>query len=250
MSGTLPVVQCVIARRILVNFRVRPEVIAPLLPAPFRPQQVKGWAVAGICLIRLEHLRPKGLPAAFGISTENAAHRIAVEWTDAGGSRTGVFIPRRETNTTAIALAGGRLFPGEHHSARFDIKDDGAKVQLNITSGDGQADVRLSACVTDQLPPGSLFKTVDEASAFFHTGNVGCSPNRRTGRIEVMELRTQRWEMHPLQVEQVHSSWFANPQRFPAGSLAFDSAFVMRAIDHEWHALENLLYQMPEERQV
>jgi hypothetical protein len=69
-----------IERRILVNYRVDPEISARLLPAPFRPQVVGGVSVAGICLIRLGHMRPLGLPAAVGVTTENAAHRVAVEW--------------------------------------------------------------------------------------------------------------------------------------------------------------------------
>jgi hypothetical protein len=47
---------------------------------PFRPQLVHGWAVAGICLIRLGRLRPSRVPSAVGLRSENAAHRIAVEW--------------------------------------------------------------------------------------------------------------------------------------------------------------------------
>ena len=47
-------VRGVIRRRILVNFRVAPEVMQRHLPQPFRPKLLGGQAVAGICLIRLE----------------------------------------------------------------------------------------------------------------------------------------------------------------------------------------------------
>src|SRR5829696_791023 len=96
---TPPTLQGLVKRRLLVNFRIDPRVIAPQLPAPFRPKLVDGWAMAGICLIRLEQLRPLGVPAALGFSSENAAHRIAVTWTDeaSGDAREGVYIPRRDT---------------------------------------------------------------------------------------------------------------------------------------------------------
>lgn len=239
MKTHLPVITGIIARRVLVNFRIKPELIAPLLPAPFRPKVVHGWAIAGICLIRLEQLRPKGLPAAVGISTENAAHRIAVEWEEAGEIQEGVFVPRRETNTTAIALKGGRIFPGEHHKARFEISETDERVELNITTEDGLADVKVAARVIDQVMPGSIFQNMAEASKFFCDGAVGYSPNQRTGEVEVMELRISKWEMQPLQVEQVHSAWFADTARFPAGGLELDSAFLMRGIAHEWHARDN-----------
>ena len=49
----LPTISGLIRRRILVNFRVDPDVIQPLLPAPFRPKLLGDAAVAGICLPRL-----------------------------------------------------------------------------------------------------------------------------------------------------------------------------------------------------
>src|SRR4051794_8558964 len=98
-----------IERRLLVNYRVDPAALAGLLPTGLRPQLVDGQAAAGICLIRLGSLRPKGLPAWVGITTENAAHRIAVEWDDKDGTRTGVFIPRRDSDSRLTVLLGGRV---------------------------------------------------------------------------------------------------------------------------------------------
>jgi len=77
-----PSLSSVIERRLLVNYRVAPQVAGGLLPAPLRPQLVNGWAVAGICLIRLRWLRPSRVPGWAGLRTENAAHRIAVELND------------------------------------------------------------------------------------------------------------------------------------------------------------------------
>ena len=118
-----PVMVGTIERRLLVNYRVDPEVLAAHLPAPFRPQVVHGVGIAGICLIRLGHLRPQGLPAAMGTTTENAAHRIAVECDGDAGREHGVYIPRRDSSSRLTALVGGRLFPGEHHRGRFSVHE-------------------------------------------------------------------------------------------------------------------------------
>src|SRR5271168_187944 len=116
----VPVMRGLIKRRILVNFRADPTTVGRLLPEPFRPKLYRDHAIVGICLIRLEQIRPAGLPALVGMSSENAAHRIAVEWTgEAGKSCEGVFIPRRDTGSVVNQLAGGRIFPGEHHAATF-----------------------------------------------------------------------------------------------------------------------------------
>ena len=73
----IPVIRGVIDRRILVNYHVDPRVLAPLLPAPFRPKVVHGIGMVGICLIRLKKVRPTLFPSWLGIASENAVHRTA-----------------------------------------------------------------------------------------------------------------------------------------------------------------------------
>ena len=58
-----------------------------------------------------------------------------------------------------------------------------------------------------------------------------------------LELRSFGWKIEPLAVEAVESSFFANEQLFPRGSLEFDCALLMRDIEHEWHARPTLRHQ-------
>ena len=44
----LPVVRGVIDRRILVNYRVDPDVVARTLSSPFRPKLHRGYGFVGI----------------------------------------------------------------------------------------------------------------------------------------------------------------------------------------------------------
>ena len=106
----LPIIQGTIRRRILANFRVDPHAMQKQLPSRFRPKLHDGFAVAGICMIRLDHIRPKLMPEIVGISSENAAHRVAVLWDEDGSTREGVFISRRDTNSQLNLLLGGRIF--------------------------------------------------------------------------------------------------------------------------------------------
>src|SRR5438552_7940192 len=172
----LPTIQGVIRRRILVNFRVDPEVMQRQLPDRFRPKLQEGHAVAGICLIRLEHLRPKMLPEIIGLSSENAAHRVAVLWDDEQGViHEGVFIPRRDTNSPVNLLLGGRVFPGEHHSASFEVHESESAVSLSMKSDDGEVAVEVAGRLADMLPQSSVFPSVPAASSFFESGSLGYS---------------------------------------------------------------------------
>jgi Uncharacterized conserved protein (COG2071) len=76
----LPVLTGLIARRVLLNFRADRDVVQRLLPEPFVAETRGGYAIVGVCLIRLEQLRPKGLPARVGLSSENMAHRVSVRY--------------------------------------------------------------------------------------------------------------------------------------------------------------------------
>jgi hypothetical protein len=236
-----PTLEGLVKRRVLVNFRVDPQVMAPLLPAPFRPQLVDGWAMAGICLIRLEQLRPKGLPAALGVASENAAHRIAVTWDEPSGQpQDGVYIPRRDTASPLNALVGGRLFPALLTSARFRVRDTSTSLDLKLESHDGAADVWLRAHPAESLPPTSRFALMPEASAFFAGGAVGYSATRDATRFDGIMLRTHRWQIAPLDVEWVVSSFFNDRSRFPEGSVEYDCTLVMRDIPHEWQPLPDM----------
>ena len=232
----IPVLTGVIDRRILVNFRVEPNVLAKLLPSPFRPKLVKGMGMAGVCLIRLQHLRPRFIPKAFGIASENAAHRIAVEWEQDGETREGVFIPRRDTSSRFNTLVGGRLFPGSHHHARFQVNERDGRYSVTVNSDDGRTQMAVAGSITHDLPPNSIFESVQVASEFFRRGSVGYSPTRMAGRFEGLELRSFNWSVKPLAVEEQVSSFFEDRVRFPKGSVHFDCALLMTNIEHEWHA--------------
>jgi hypothetical protein len=236
----LPVIQGIIDRRILVNYRVDAEVVARLLPAPFRPKLAHGFAIAGICLIRLKEIRPAHLPALVGVASENAAHRFAVEWDHKGETREGVYIPRRDSNSRLNALLGGSVVPGEHHHAKFEVNEHDARLSVQFESDDGQARVKVVANVTEALPKDSVFASLDEASRFFEGGSLGYSATSDPNRFDGLELRVKSWSVQPLAVEQVQSSFFDDARNFPPGSTVFDCALLMRGMEHEWHAREDL----------
>jgi hypothetical protein len=236
----MPEIEGIIERRLLVNYRVAPGALAGILPAPFRPKLVGGYAIAGICLIRLGSVRPRGLPAGLGLRSENAAHRIAVEWDAEGRSHEGVYIPRRDSNSRFNTLVGGRMFPGQHEHAAFTVSESDDHFDVALRSDDECTRVAVRGRVVRSLPSGSVFRSLDEASAFFQRGSVGYSATRRPGRYDCLELRVAEWRVEALAVEHVASSFFDDGSRFPAGSVNFDCALVMRGIHHTWRALPNL----------
>jgi Uncharacterized conserved protein (COG2071) len=240
MNSIVPTMHGIIDRRMLINFRIRPEVAAKLLPPPFRPKLVCGWAMAGICLIRLKNIRPIGFPAAMGLDSENAAHRIAVEWDDDAAVREGVFIPRRDTSSRLQSFVGGRIFSGVHHRANFDVNETAGKFCLEMRSQDGSTAVELKARLADSLNSTSIFTSLAEASEFFARGSIGYSATCDAGCWDGLELHTEGWKVEPLEVLEVRSSFFDDKKQFPHGAIEFDCALLMRGIEHEWRTLPQM----------
>lgn len=229
-----------IERRLLVNYRVTPEAIAPLLPDPFRPQLHNGYAVAGICLIRLGALRPAGLPAVVGMRSENAAHRVAVEWDDGGERRSGVWIPRRDSNSRLTVALGGRAFPGEHHHARFEVHETDERLRVAFAADDRSARVSVDVEVDEDLHDSTLFTSLAEASAFFEQGAVGWSATTDPARHDGLRLQTHGWAVQPVRVRAASSTFFADPVSCPPGSAVLDNALLMRRVPVDWDSLPSL----------
>lgn len=236
----LPTIQGMIRRRILANFRVDPSVMQKQLPSRFRPKLHNGFAVAGICMIRLEHIRPKMTPEVVGLDSENAAHRVAVLWDEDGQTKEGVFISRRDTDSKLNALLGGRVFPGEHHQSTFEVREDGDAINISIQSLDNVVSVALEGIIDSQLPSTSIFSSLAEASSFFEGGAVGYSVTHDEDRLDGLRLKTKDWRVEPLAVQRVYSSYFSDQTKFPKQSVEFDHALIMRNVAHEWQTVDDL----------
>jgi hypothetical protein len=236
----LPVIRGRIDRRILVNYRVDAQCLERILPVPFRPKLVHGFGVAGICLIRLKQVRAAGCPAWTGMSSENAAHRVAVEWDTEDGCSEGVYIPRRDTSSRLVSLAGGRLFPGMQSHATFQVRESGTHYDIGLDSDDRLTRVHLTAHRASHLPPDSVFESLRQATQFFQAGAVGYSATTNRSRHEGMELCAMNWNLDPLVVEGVESSFFDDRNAFPAGAAELDSAFLMQGIEHTWQSLPDI----------
>lgn len=230
----LPPVRGVIDRRILLNYRVDPGALADVLPDPFRPHTVDGYGIGGVCLIRLRDVRPRLLPAGLGVRSENAAHRIAVEWDGDDGPERGVYVPRRDTDSWLTAALGGRVFPGVHDRATFDVDERDGRYDVAVRA-DGETRVRVAGRPADDLPADSVFDDLATASSFFEAESLGYSPNG--DEYEGLELHTFEWDVTPLAVEAAASSYF---ESFPEDTVAFDNALLMRDIDHEWRDGESV----------
>jgi hypothetical protein len=180
------------------------------------------------------------LPLPVGLRSENAAHRIAVEWDSDGRRMDGVYVPRRDTSSRFNTYAGGRLFPGQQHLAHFQVNEVDDNYSVALDSDDGLVHVSIDGRLSDRLPSTSLFRSLGEASTFFEDGAIGYSATTDPHRHDGIELSCTNWHVEPLAVSHVESSFFKDRDNFPPGSAVFDCALLMRNIQHQWLSREEI----------
>lgn len=230
----LPVLNGIIDRRILINYRVKPEVIRALLPSHLEPLIVNGYGSAGICLLRLKNIGIKYSPSFLRITSENAAHRFLVKFREGDKEVHGVYIPRRDTDSIVNVEIAGRLFSWPHYSALFEVQEENGNYSVKMRSKDDCTTLEVEAKLTEEFPADSMFESLNHASSYFKSCQVGVSPSTNPRRFKQIELKTKTWDVKPLQVRSLKSSYFEDQALFPKGTIEFDNALLMEGIEHEW----------------
>lgn len=231
---TLPVLNGIIERRILINYRIDPEIVKMLLPSHLKPLVINGYASGGICLLRLKDIGMKYAPSFLRITSENAAHRFLVSYEKDGVVHHGVYIPRRDTDSMLNVGLAGKLFSWPHYRAVFQVGEGNGKYTVSMQSRDGYTRFEVDAQRTDHFPLNSMFDSLAHASNSFKDCAVGISPSTKRSAFKTIKLQTKTWHVTPLQVHDLQSSYFEDDSLFPHGSIQFDNALLMEGIAHEW----------------
>lgn len=230
----LPRLNGVIDRRILVNYRVRPDVVKSLLPLHLDPLIVNGYASAGICIIRLKDVGIYGSPSCFRMTSENTAHRFLVTFIKDGEKMNGVYIPRRDTDSTLNVMLAGKIFSWPHYPATYEVVETIGRYSIKMKGKEKKTLLDIETHTVNKFPSGSMFDNIQHASDCFKSCSIGISPSTTADNFKVIELRTKRWAVKPLHVKKLTSTYFEDESLFPKSAIQFDNALLMTEIQHEW----------------
>lgn len=224
-------------RRVLVNYRVAPGVLERLLPPRTHLRLCRGVGIATVSLVRQSHVRPRFLPAALGLSSDSAVYSICVEGDGGRSSAADLVALRRETSS----WFSSRMLHGLYQHARFEVCDDIDHLRVRVTGDDGTPCIALDGMPTPQLPAQSVFRSLAEASAF-----CGCPVGRPAQTALRLEgpLPACEAKYEPLAISQLQVSFFDNTSLFPPGTAVFDSALVLRHLEHQWCGLPVLSFEL------
>jgi hypothetical protein len=96
--------------------------------------------------------------------------------------------------------------------------------------------IDLEVHPANELPDTSIFSSLAESSDFFEAGCIGYSARPDSCLLDGLLLKVPDWKASALSVPKIRSRYFDNLELFPAGSITFDHAILMRDIPHEWHS--------------
>jgi hypothetical protein len=116
------------------------------------------------------------------------------------------------------------------------VKEEKGSYHIDFTSSDNTS-ISIDAKETNHFNSNSIFKSLGNVSDFFEKGAVGYSPNGN--KYEGLKLQAYKWEVRPLEVQNVHSSFYENENIFPKGSVQFDNALLMTRVEHEWKSMKD-----------
>ena len=119
-------------------------------------------------------------------------------------------------------------------SCRFGVHEQGGRYRVRVHSRDRAVRIVVDGHLADASPAGSVFADVNAASRFFRCAPVGYAATPAAGVFDGVELDTVGWALRPLQLDEVVSSYFDDPSRFPRGTAVVDSAFLMSGISTTW----------------
>ncbi|MEO0468253.1 MAG: hypothetical protein AAF206_01435 [Bacteroidota bacterium] len=240
----VPAVQGIIDRRILITYKIDVNVLRKFLPAPFRPRVVDGYGIGGVDLLRQKQLRMRGLPMMMSLNIDSAFHRFAVEWDEYGQTRTGMYVPRRDTSSLMAVIASGRLFPGVQNLSRFRADDSEGQYRVSVQAKDNTK-IFFRGRESDRFPFESVFDELDAASAFFGSSQMSYSPRYYKSIFNGLSLNLEKWEVSPMHVQFIRSTWLEDSKYFPKGSIYFDHALLMREVAHEWQPGHDIIAPRP-----
>ncbi len=230
---SLSVFRGVVERCMLLNYRLDLEVAKRLIPSPFQP---RAWGPSALCTIswmRLRQLRPRFLPAVWGMSSENVACRIAVHWRQRGKPREGLLALRQDTSSRFNTLLTSRMFSAVQHHARFTILEEDHRYTITVDSDDKKTHLHVVASLAPQMARSSVFRSLAEAAEFFRRA-TRVSATSRLGQFEGLELKTHAWQPLPLLVESLDCSYFRTLMPEAQSGITFDSALLLSEVEHQW----------------
>ena len=244
----LPVIRGVIDRRILVNYRVDPGVLAALLPAPFRPKLVAASGMVGRLPDPPEaRCGPRFLPPLAGDLLRERRPPRRRRMGRGGRRREGVFVPRRDTDSRLNRLGGRAALPRRPLTTpAFTVRGDGRPLPRRPPQRRRRTSLSVVGGVNAAVAGGVGLRLARGGLRLLRGGLAGVLRDAPARPARGAGAAAPRWRVEPLAGRAGGVQLLRGPVALPAGVGRVRLALLMRGIDHEWHVRGELVGREPQ----
>jgi len=221
----------------LVNFGMKPELLASLLPHPIKPDIHNGEAFLSIVISDLVDMRPTFIPKGLGFNFNQIVYRAIVT---TNGER-GVHFLRSDADSRIMCFTGN-LFSFFHFNyANILNTSTWGRHNIELTSKDKQANIKASydtSKLVYDMPESSVFSNLTAAKEFFAELYVAFST--MSNQTTAVRIKRTNWDVSLVSDAHAKYDFMDGSDMFPKGSTRLDSIFYVQNLFYHWHTLEKL----------
>jgi uncharacterized protein YqjF (DUF2071 family) len=230
-----------------INYRVEPDALAALLPAPLEPERHKSRGWVQVLVSSLRDLRPPGVPELFGQCFYQASYRAAVQYRDrAGALHRGGYFLRSETNHPVMRAIGNALAEFRFHefgAADMVMLREGDRLTVGVDPDPACPHGRLVSVVDTRPlpgpPPGSSWSSLDE----LHGPLIECydafGVDAAGGHLYVLTIDRDPWHARFVRPESLYSE-YVDRGALGGGAAEVDSVLHLTECRYRWRPLRRV----------
>src|SRR5687767_10970442 len=222
---------------LILTYAFPDKILQPFLPPGLMLDSYQGNSFLAIALVQVEHLRPVGLPAAFGRNFFLSGYRIFSRYRRADGKTLrGLLILRSDSDSRLMVWGGNLLTHYRYSNCVVKTQRSPEMLEILITTSRAEADLVVRAFVekdADAPPVGSPFANLKIARHYAGPLPFTFDYEPESCQMVIVEGIRQNWNPRPVRVEVEQCTYLEKPP-FSSVPLRLANAFFIEKIPYSW----------------
>lgn len=222
---------------LVLTYAVPASVLRPLAGPSLELDTYDDWGFLAIALVATTGLRPKGFPSWMGRDFFLSGYRVFTRFVRPGKQTLrGLRILRSDTDRRTMATLGNVFTHYGYRLADVTVATAGERLTVVVRTPNREADldveVELSSRPAD-LPPGSPFRSMDDARKFAGPLPYTFSYDEQRGKMVVVKGLRKAWNPEPVRVDVRTASYLDGPP-FAGTDVRLANAFYLENVPYSW----------------
>ena len=230
-------VEAFFRRSLVLTYAVPAPILAPLAGPGLELDTYDEWAFLAIAMVQTEALRPKGLPTWLGRDFFLSGYRVFTRFVRPGKQTLrGLRILRSDTDRQSMVRLGNVFTHYKYRLANVEITSDETRLEIRTRTPQREADVHVIANLADSsapLPPGSPFRTMEDARTFAGPLPYTFSYDERLKKMVVVRGLRKAWSPQAVVVDVKEASYLEH-EPFRGADVRLANAFYVKDVPYAW----------------